>query len=255
MARNINNRQRLTHRDPIARLLPRFKPQTTRNRTKYCRKGRHAQRLLEGAKRSKAPLSGARRFGCISTGSYGPAIGILSSEAGTRYAGALLGPTGTRYVGAWEGPARVREALLQTHRRIHSHSWRLLQASLAAQVAAVAPGVRYRSRRGGLGARPPSPPVSALSEVETMFRCGFRSIRAWRRARRYGGFPEPARVSTEGPIWTERQIAAWLGEDHLGMDRLPIYDRLDVVTTPVEEDVVSEANEAEAAILRELEAA
>jgi hypothetical protein len=38
MARNINNRQTLRvtpprPRDPIARLLPRFKPQATRNRT------------------------------------------------------------------------------------------------------------------------------------------------------------------------------------------------------------------------------
>jgi hypothetical protein len=45
MARNINNRQKLRvtpprPRDPIARLLPRFKPQATRNRTKYTRKGR-----------------------------------------------------------------------------------------------------------------------------------------------------------------------------------------------------------------------
>jgi hypothetical protein len=54
MARNINNRQKLrvTPRacsplaalprptDPIARLLPRYKPQVTRNRTKYTRKGR-----------------------------------------------------------------------------------------------------------------------------------------------------------------------------------------------------------------------
>jgi hypothetical protein len=45
-----------------------------------------------------------------------------------------------------------------------------------------------------------------------MWRCGFRSIRAWRWARRHGGFPEPAKATPQGPIWTERQIAEWLGE-------------------------------------------
>jgi hypothetical protein len=48
--RRLNNRQKLTHRDPIARLLPRFKPQVTRVRTRYSRKGRAARRVLQDTK-------------------------------------------------------------------------------------------------------------------------------------------------------------------------------------------------------------
>jgi hypothetical protein len=46
MARNINNRQKLrvTPPNPVARLLPRFKPRVVRSRVKYSRKGRGRHR-------------------------------------------------------------------------------------------------------------------------------------------------------------------------------------------------------------------
>jgi hypothetical protein len=172
-------------------------------------------------------LSGTGRFRPSPTGSYGRLGGILR---------------------AWGQPTadrRIAQALTRTRRRLHSHSWRLLRASqLAREAARVARWYRGCGGRNRM-ARPAPPPVAALSEVETMFRAGFRSIRAWRWARKHGGFPEPARVTPQGPIWTERQIAQWLGE-------MAYLDRLDVASA---NDVVSEASEAEAAILRELEVA
>ena len=79
MARKINNRQKLrvTHRDPIARLLPLFKARVTRNRTKYSRKGREAQRLRRGMRCSKRPVPDAPVLRCLSTVTHGAAIGIL----------------------------------------------------------------------------------------------------------------------------------------------------------------------------------
>jgi hypothetical protein len=175
--------------------------------------------------RNRSLSSGTRRFQTRCTRPVGPAIGILR---------------------AWGPPVadrRLKNALIQTHRRIHSPSWRLLRASRRAAEAARVKRW-YRRHRGGPNRLAPPPPVRALSEVETMWRCGFHSIRAWRRARRYGGFPEPARVSTEGPIWTERQIAVWLGEERplAGYD----YDE----DVPTNDDAVSED---EAALLREIE--
>jgi hypothetical protein len=52
----------------------------------------------------------------------------------------------------------------------------------------------------------------AFGEVETAFRAGFRSLRAWRWARRKGGFPGPKMHTPDGPVWSESQIDAWLGE-------------------------------------------
>jgi hypothetical protein len=170
------------------------------------------------------PLFGTRCFRCPRTGSYGPANGILRDRQL---------PVVDR---------RLAQPLLRTHRRLHSHSWRLLRASqLAREVARVA---RWYQGRGGPASRPAPPPVAAFGEIETAFRAGIRSLRLWRWVRRHGGFPEPARVTPQGPIWTERQIATWLGE----ADPL---DRLDVVmTAPAGDDEVSED---EATLLREIE--
>jgi hypothetical protein len=57
----------------------------------------------------------------------------------------------------------------------------------------------------------------AFGEIATACHAGFSSIKAWRWARRHGGFPDPAKVTAQGPIWTECQIATWLGE--LGEER------------------------------------
>lgn len=84
--------------------------------------------------------------------------------------------------------------------------------------------------------RIPAPPA-ALSEIEAAYVAGFRSLRAWRYARRHGGFPEPARVTRGEPVWTVRQIAEWLNEEP-GVGR----------GEPLRGD-------AEAALLRELGAA
>jgi hypothetical protein len=233
--RRINNCQKLIHRDPVARSLPRFKPQVVRSRVKYSRKGRgrHQEAPNDENAEEVGTGGGYPRFGRSSWGTVGAPSGILRA--------------------AWKLRSldrRLAQTILQTHRRIHSPSGRLLrsEASLrAARVtreAARAAPAHYRSSGGGRWARPAPPPVSAFSEVETMFRCGFRSIRAWRRARRYGGFPEPARVSTEGPVWTERQIGAWLGEDQL-------MDQLEGVRATTDEAMTKD----EAAILRALEAA
>jgi hypothetical protein len=178
------------------------------------------------ARARNSPLTrGTRRFRCLSTGTRTPTNGIVRN---------LRSPFADR---------RLLQVQQTIHRRLHSHSWRLLRASQAAREAARVTPVHYRSGRG-LGARPPSPTVAALSEIETAFRAGFRSIRAFKWARRHGGFPEPARVTPQGPIWTERQIAHWLGE----ADPL---DRLDVVmAAPTGDDEVSED---EATLLREIE--
>ena len=66
--RNIHNRQKPHSRNPIARLLPRFKPAVTRNRTKYSRKGRAAQRLRRGAKGPTGRLHDTRVFDPSPTG-------------------------------------------------------------------------------------------------------------------------------------------------------------------------------------------
>jgi hypothetical protein len=60
--------------------------------------------------------------------------------------------------------------------------------------------------------RPRRAPVgpAALSEIETAWYAGFRSIRAFKWAQRHGGFPEPTRRTPSGPIWLVAQIDAWL---------------------------------------------
>lgn len=51
MARkSIANRQKLTRRNPVARLLPQFAQRIVRSRTKYSRKGCHAQRERQGGR-------------------------------------------------------------------------------------------------------------------------------------------------------------------------------------------------------------
>ena len=50
-----------------------------------------------------------------------------------------------------------------------------------------------------------------FGEVETAYRAGFRSLRAWRWSRK-GGFPGPMMQTPDGPVWSESQIDAWLGE-------------------------------------------
>jgi hypothetical protein len=135
---------------------------------------------------------------------------------------------------------RLLRPLKAYRRRLRSHSWRLLRASQATREARRAR--RYYSLARG-NARPAPPPVAAFGEIETAFRAGIRSIRLWRWVRRHGGFPEPARVTPQGPIWTERQIAVWLGEAHL--------DQLDEGVAPT--SVNDDDDEDEAALLREIE--
>jgi integrase len=69
--------------------------------------------------------------------------------------------------------------------------------------------------------RPRVTPVgpAALSEIETAWYAGFRSIRAFKWALRHGGFPEPVRRTPSGPVWLVAQLDAWLAGELSPPDR------------------------------------
>ena len=57
----------------------------------------------------------------------------------------------------------------------------------------------------------PGYPAIALNEVQTAAAAGFVRVADFLQARRMGHFPESARdVPGVGPVWTRRQIEAWL---------------------------------------------
>jgi hypothetical protein len=54
--------------------------------------------------------------------------------------------------------------------------------------------------------------TQALGELEAALAGGFRRWEHFRRARRTGLFPAPAReLPGQGPVWTQAQIDQWLG--------------------------------------------
>lgn len=55
--------------------------------------------------------------------------------------------------------------------------------------------------------------MQALNEVQTAARAGFVRLHQFAKARKRGMFPPPIQeMPGVGPIWSERQIAEWLGE-------------------------------------------
>ena len=130
--------------------------------------------------------------------------------------------------------------------RCLSHSRRLLLRIRQAWLSRLSQPAVYRSYRGGTGARPPPPPVAAFGEIETAHLAGIRSLRTWRWVRKHGGFPEPARRTPQGPIWTAAQIAQWLAAQLAAP--IAAMDQLDQG-----EGVPAEVSEDEAALLAEIE--